>query len=360
MTEQTFETRRSLRPKRKFPRRLIALLTAIVITAGSLAYFNRAELRGFVEQFTGAEFSGAEGELVTVVVKRGDVGTDVAKALVDAGVTKSYDVTLRTIYAMNPTFFPGSYNVPSNISSSKAVSYLVDPSNMVTNRITIREGLRLGSVFELLAEKTGIPVSKFEIEAKDYQSFGIPSEAPSLEGYLFPATYSFDPSYSARDILEVLVQRTKDQLTEDGVAKKDWHRVLTLASVIQREARMEQDFYKVSRVFLNRLDINMPLQSDATVSYGVGGNTFQTSAADRADPNPYNTYKYPGLPIGPISGVGALAIDAALNPADGPWLYFVSVNLKTGETVFSETFAQHEAAVEVWRKWLRENPEWND
>jgi UPF0755 protein len=360
MSELVFETRRSLRPKRKFPRRLLALITAIVITAGSLAYFNRAEIRGLVEQFTGAEYSGTEGELVTVVVKRGDVGTDVATALVDAGVTKSYDVTLRTIYAMNPTFFPGSYSIPSNIPSAKAVAYLVDPTNMISNRITIREGLRISSVLQLLSEKTGIPVSSFEQEAKDYKSFGIPAEAPSLEGYLFPATYNFDPSYSAREILNILVQRTKDQLVEDGVAEKDWHRVLTLASVIQREARMEQDFYKVSRVFLNRLDINMPLQSDATVSYGVGGNTFQTSAADRADPNPYNTYKYAGLPIGPISGVGALAIDAALNPADGPWLYFVSVNLKTGETVFSETFAQHEAAVEVWRKWLRENPEWND
>jgi UPF0755 protein len=313
-----------------------------------------------VEQLTGAEYSGAEGELVTVVIKRGDVGTDVAKALVDSGVTKNYDVTLRTIYSTNPTFFPGSYSIPSNIPSAKAVSYLVDPTNMTSNRITIREGLRNASVFQLLSEKTGIPVSAFELEAEDYQNFGLPVEAPSLEGYLFPATYNFDPSYTAREILNVLVQRTKDQLAEDGVAKKDWHRVLTLASVIQREARMEPDFYKVSRVFLNRLDINMALQSDATVSYGVGGNTFQTSEADRADPNPYNTYMYPGLPIGPISGVGALAIDAALNPADGPWLYFVSVNLKTGETVFSETFAQHEAAVEVWRKWLRENPEWND
>lgn len=360
MSEPVFETRRSLRPKRKFPRRLIALITAIVITAGSLAYFNRGELRGLVEQLTGAEYSGPEGALVTVVVKRGDEGTDVAKALVAAGVTKTYDVTLRTIYSMNPTFFPGSYKIPSQISSSKAVSLLVDPTNMISNRVTIREGLRIGSVFQLLSEKTRIPQSEFESEAKDYKSFGIPAQAPSLEGFLFPATYNFDPSYSAREILNILVQRTKDQLNEDGVAERDWHRVLTLASVIQREARMEQDFYKVSRVFVNRLAIDMPLQSDATVSYGVGGNTFQTSAADRTDPNPYNTYKYPGLPIGPISGVGALAIDAALNPAEGPWLFFVSVNLKTGETVFSETYAQHQAAVEVWRDWLLENPDWND
>ena len=360
MSEPVFESRRNLRPKKRFSKQLLVVLGVLVLAIGSIAYANRSDLRVFVEQFTGAEYSGTEGALVTVVVKRGDVGTDVAKALVDAGVTKSYDVTIRTIYSMNPTFFPGSYKIPSRISSAKAVSYLVDPTNMISNRITLREGLRLSSVFTLLSEKTGIAVSEFENEAKNLQSFGIPEVAPSLEGYLFPATYSLDPAYSAREILNVLVQRTKDQLIEDQVDEKDWHRVLTLASVIQREARLEQDFYKVSRVFVNRLAIDMPLQSDATVSYGVGGNTFQTSAADRADPNPYNTYKYPGLPIGPISGVGALAIDAALNPADGPWLFFVSVNLKTGETIFTETYAQHQAAVQVWRDWLRENPDWND
>ena len=360
MSDQVFETRRNLRPKKRFPKRLLALVLAVGLVAGATAYFNRVALRGFVEGITGAEYSGTGEAKVNVVIKRGDVGSDVAKALVDAGVTKSYDITLRTIYSLNPTFFPGTYLVPAKISSTSAVSFLVDPSNTISNLVTIREGLRISAVFALLSEATKISISDFEREAKNLSDFEIPSEAPSLEGYLFPATYSFDPSYTAREVLSVLVTRTKEQLFNDGVAKKDWHRVLTLASVIQREARQEQDFYKVSRVFANRLAVNMPLQSDATVSYGVGGNTFQTSAADRADDNPYNTYKYPGLPIGPISGVGALAIDAALNPASGPWLYFVSVNLKTGETVFSETYAQHEAAVEIWRKWLIENPDWND
>jgi len=360
MSDQVFETRRSLRPKKKFPRRLLAILLALVLVLGVSAFFNRIAVRGFIEGVTGAEYSGSGLDKVNVVIKRGDVGEDVAKALVSAGVTKSYDITLRTIYALNPTFFPGTYLVPAQISSSTAISYLVNPTNTLTNKVTIREGLRMSSVFTLLSKATKIPIANFENEAKNYSDFGIPKEAPSLEGYLFPATYNFDPSYTAREILNVLVARTKEQLLEDGVAKEDWHRVLTQASLIQREARLEQDFYKVSRVFENRLLINMPLQSDATVSYGVNGNTFQTSAADRADDNPYNTYKYQGLPIGPISGVGALAIDAALNPAPGPWFYFVSVNLETGETVFSETYAQHEAAVEIWRQWLRENPGWND
>jgi len=360
MSEQSFETRRSLRPKKRLPRRLLAIVLGVALVLGVSAYFNRVAVRVFIEGVTGAEYSGSGLDKVNVVIKRGDVGEDVAKALVSAGVTKSYDITLRTIYALDPTFFPGTYLVPAQISSLSAIAYLVDPTNTLSNKVTIREGLRMSAVFALLSKATKIPVSDFENVAKNFADFDIPKEAPSLEGYLFPATYNFDPSYTAREILNVLVVRTKDQLLEDGVAKEYWHRVLTQASVIQREARLEQDFYKVSRVFENRLLIDMPLQSDATVSYGVNGDTFQTSAADRADDNPYNTYKYPGLPIGPISGVGALAIDAAINPAPGPWFYFVSVNLETGETVFSETYAQHEAAVEIWKQWLRENPGWND
>jgi len=360
MSDSNFETRRSLRQSRKRPVRLLAFLLAGFLVLGAAAYSNRGAIRSFYEEVTGAEYSGKGGAAVNVVVKPGDQGPQVAKALFEAGVTKNYDVTLRTIYSLNPLFFPGTFLVPSEISSAKAVEFLLDSNNIVANRVTIREGLRLNSVFELLSTTTKIPVDSFKEAANDLDGFDIPSQAPSLEGYLFPATYSFDPSLDAAEILQVMVERTKQQLNEDGVAQKDWHKVLTLAAVIQREARMEKDFYKVSRVFVNRLEINMPLQSDATVSYGVDGNTFQTSVADRANDNPYNTYKYPGLPIGPISGVGALAIDAALNPVEGPWLYFVSVNLETGETVFSETYAQHQAAVEVWRKWLIENPGWND
>jgi UPF0755 protein len=134
--------------------------------------------------------------------------------------------------------------------------------------------------------------------------------------------------------------------------------VITLASIIQREGRYTEDFYKISRVFINRIDIGMALQSDATVSYGAGTVSYTTTAAQRADDNPWNTYKYPGLPKGPISAPGALAIDAALHPADGTWLFFCTVNLETGETEFTTTLSEHERSVAKWRAWMIENPEW--
>jgi len=130
--------------------------------------------------------------------------------------------------------------------------------------------------------------------------------------------------------------------------------------MIQREAGSNpDDFYKVSRVFQNRLDDGWNLESDATVGYGADTlDTVFTTDEDRADAsNPYNTYANPGLPIGPIGLPGDLAIDAALNPVEGPWFFFVTIDLATGETVFSETIDEHESAVELLREWCNASVE---
>lgn len=360
MSDSTTETRRDRSRKSKAITRLVIFGIAISLIIGASAYANRSLVRQWLDNISGSEFSGKGATGTTFVVNRGDDGTVIAKQLVSLGITKEYSSTLRHIYASNPTFFPGTYLLPKEISTDEAIRILTDPSNMVVNKVMIREGLRLPSVLTALASGTGIQKSDLVSASKDLSSFDIPKSAPSLEGYLFPATYSFSPGLNAHEVLAAMVARTKEQLTKDGVAKMDWHKVLTLASVIQMEARQTPDFYKVSRVFKNRLAIGMHLQSDATVSYGVNGSTVSTSNADRQDPNRYNTYRYPGLPLGPISGAGATAIDAALNPADGSWLFFCAINLKTGETVFSTTVAEHEKAVARWRAWMLENPGWND
>jgi UPF0755 protein len=227
--------------------------------------------------------------------------------------------------------------------------------------VLIKEGATLPNTLKKLSEGTGIELAEFETASKDLASFGIPAEAPSLEGYLFPATYTFDPGLSAHDILQQLVDRSIKSLDAAGVAPADRHRVLTMAALIQKEGGSVDDFYKVSRVFQNRIDQGMLLQSDATVSYGAGSSSISTTGAQRADANnPYNTYVHPGLPVGPIGAPGDDAIDAALHPADGPWLYFVLVNGETGETAFSKNLAEHNAAVKVWQKWLRAHPDFDN
>ncbi|MCF8540989.1 MAG: endolytic transglycosylase MltG, partial [Aurantimicrobium sp.] len=166
----------------------------------------------------------------------------------------------------------------------------------------------------------------------------------------------------ARDILQTMVDRCFQALDEAGVAEADRFRIITMASLIQKEAGAASDFPKVSRVFWNRLDEGMwptgLLESDATVAYGAGVKRVETTVEERADTNnPYNTYVHPGPLYAPISNPGDVAINAALNPIEGPWFYFVCVNYETGETIFSTTVDEHLAAVEVWDQWLRENPE---
>lgn len=359
MSEFPQPTGRDMRPKSSRKTKLIVILVSVALVLSGAAYLGKSNIRLLLDAVAGSEYTSEGIGEVAFVVNRGDNGEIVAKNLVAAGVTKEYESTLRHIYAANPTFFPGTYMLPKQVYTDVAIRILTDPSQMVVDKVTVREGLRIDSVLALLAKETGIAKEEFVRASNKLSDFDIPKSAPSLEGYLYPATYSFDPSLSAQEVLSVMVTRTKEQLVSDGVAKKDWHKVLTLASVIQMEARQTQDFYKVSRVFTNRLAIGMHLQSDATVSYGVNGSTVSTSNADRNDPNKYNTYRYAGLPVGPISGAGATAIDAALHPADGSWLFFCAINLKTGETVFSTTIAEHEKAVERWRQWMIENPGWN-
>ena len=330
----------------------------IVLLVGVAGYANKGAIRAAYEQLQGNDYPGPGTGEVTLTVKSGDSGEAIANELVAAGVVKNFRTTYQLIIDTNPTFYPGIFTLKKQMRSIDAINALTDQNSAYLQRTTIKEGLRASVLFGVLAESTGIAKSEFEALFNKPSLFGLDSSVPNLEGYLFPATYTFAPGSTAKEILQVMVDRMQQELDAFGVSKDKVHDVLTLASVIQKEARIKEDFYKVSRTFLNRIKDGMHLQSDATVSYGVGGNTVSTSSSDRANKNGYNTYLNPGLPIGPISAPGSVAIDAALHPAVGKWLYFCTVNLETGETVFSETYAQHEKAVALWQAWMREHPEY--
>lgn len=340
-----------------FKRRRVLVITALALIIGlAVGYVNRSEVRNAWDVVTGADFSGTGHGSVTLVIHEGDDGAQIAQELVDLKVVKSYRSVYKLLISRDQVFYPGTYRLKQEMSSAAALSAIADPANRISNRITIKEGWRISKVLSELSGKTGIALEDFRAASADLASIGVPSSEVSAEGWLFPATYEFDPGISATAILKQMVERMHSELDHYGVSTKNAHRVLTLAALIQAEARMQPDFYKVSRVFLNRIAGGMRLQSDATVSYGVNGKTVSTSAADRSNPNGYNTYLHDGLPIGPISAPGSVAIDAALHPAAGNWLYFCAVNLKTGETVFSNTYAEHAIAVAQWRKWMSENP----
>ncbi len=309
------------------------------------------------------DYEGQGSGETTVVIHSGDSGTEVTNALVEAGVIKGFDAFYVLLLEQEPPvqFFPGYYILAQKMSSAEALKAIQDPANRVENTALIQEGKSSFQIFDILNAATGVPVADFEAAAKDLAGLGIPVDAPNIEGYLFPATYLFDPDVDATSVLKILVNRTFQALDSAGVAPEDRERVLTIASLIQREAGSNpDDFFKVSRVIQNRLDEGMKLQFDSTSHYGYvwkhgereDGGVF-SSRAELNDDNPYNTYVITGLPQGPIGAAGDLAIDAALHPADGPWLYFVTVNLDTGETIFTATNAEHNAAVRQLQDWCR-------
>jgi UPF0755 protein len=301
------------------------------------------------------------GEAAEVVIAQGDFGSAIATSLADAGITMTPKAFTELLVSTTPepTFLPGTYALEKEMSAEAALAALTDGAHQVQSKVLVKEGSTLEQTFAAISEGTGVPVADLEAAASDPTVFGVPKQAPSLEGFLFPATYPFEPGTTAEDILQQMVTRMNQSLDAAGVPEADRLEVLTLASIIQKEGGVAEDFPKVSRVFTNRLETGMNLQSDATVSYGTGGTSIFTTDAERADAsNLYNTYANPGLPIGPISAPGDAAIDAAENPVDGDWLYFVLVNGETGETKFSTTLAEHEAGVAQFQQWLRDNPDY--
>jgi UPF0755 protein len=365
---ETQGPRRGGRPPLKRKRRLgwlwALLIVFVLIAAGGVTGWVLFEPQ--IRHVLGWEepndyTTTGNGTKVTVVIQSGDIGSDVAKTLAEAGVTKTFTAFYQLLLKNpNVTFEPGSYSLQKQMSAKSALAALQDPKNRIVHVAVIKEGVSAQSAFVQLAAATSLPVADFQAAAKDYVALGVPADAPSIEGFLFPATYTFDPGVTAPQVLKQLVSTMIQHLDKAGVAPADRLKVVTLASIVQRESGPSvSDMHKIARVFQNRLDQGMRLQSDATVAYGTGHtDRVTTTDAERADAgNPYNTYAHNGLPVGPIGLPGDDAIDSALHPTPGPWLYFVAVNLKTGETVFSTTVAEHNAAVKQWQAWCHASPE---
>ncbi len=342
---------------------VIGLILGMVVGAGVLVWNVAGDRIMSILNNEPRDYEGAgNGTEVEFTILPGDTGTDIANRLEQQGVVRTSGAFIDAVLARpeEPQFQPGTYRLQQEMSSAEALVALLDESNRIENTVTIPEGTRETVVYELVQETYGISVDELKKLASQPQTFGLPEEAKSLEGFLFPATYTFAPDVSAKEVLQTMVDRSFQALDQQGVAKEDRWQIVLMASLVEREARLDEDFPKVARVFYNRLEIDMPLQSDATVTYWTE-QTHRASTTDdeRADEsNPYNTYVHSGMIPAPISNPGDRAIEAAVHPAEGEWLYFVTVDLETGETVFSTTFEEHEQAVAKWLKWLEDHPDY--
>jgi UPF0755 protein len=239
------------------------------------------------------------------------------------------------------------------MAAGDVVEILVNPDNMVKNSITIPEGLRVADIVDILAAKTDYSKKDFQKVLDDPDQLGLPEYAHgNPEGYLFPATYDFPPGSTPKDMLAAMVTRWQqaaddaDLVNAAAALGYTPAELMTVASLVQSEGRGD-DMPKIARVIYNRLEnpdngiTNGLLQIDATVNYALGRSTIARLTQDEIDSvadSPYNTYTQSGLPPGPIAAPGDDAIAAAAHPADGDWLFYVTVNLRTGLTKFTASY----------------------
>jgi UPF0755 protein len=342
----------------------IGVLVTVVILLGGLVgggWWAWGQYGETVQNLFGtpeiADFEGPGKEPeILITVEPGDIGEVVARKLVNEGVTASFESVYNILLTDSSIVFqPGTYRLLTEMSAVDAIEALRNNANRAEYRFTLPEGIRMTDALDIIAERTSLTREDLDQAVSDPTQYGVNPPFGGLEGYLFPATYTFEWGTSADVVIQRLVDETVKRLESKGVAPDDFHNVLTIASILEREARLEDDFYKVSRVIANRLapGSGVPrLQMDSTVTYWEETfDTVWTTDAARANAdNPYNTYYYEGLPAGPIALSGDLALDAALNPAEGPWLYFVTWNMATGETLFSTTLREHERFIALGKE----------
>jgi UPF0755 protein len=252
----------------------------------------------------------------------------------------------------------GLYRFELPLSPAEVLNRMVLGKGLF-HRVTIPEGLTVKEIADLLAKMAIVKEEQFLAAAKDpglLAFLGLPETG--IEGYLFPNTYHFTPETPAREIILMMTEQFRKSFEPLMGQRKEGngltpHQIVTLASIIEKEAGVEAERPLVSAVFHNRLKLKMPLQSDPTVIYGLKDFNGNLTRKDLLDVSPYNTYRIPALPPGPICNPGVSSLKAAIHPAAAPYLYFVSKN--DGTHLFSETLESHKLAVKTYQP-RYENP----
>lgn len=334
---------------------------------------------------TEGDFSGEGNETIVMVqVAEGQSLSDLADELDKKGVVGSPGAFMNAANAhpRSNSLQPGYYRLQEQMSAESAVEALLDPANQA-GMIDVPTGLRLEDtrvvasddvrkgIFTLIsdatcgagAEETCVTVEDLRDAAGHLsaEELGVPAWATEgvlargddprrIEGLITPGIHQFDPASDAKTILKSLIASSARQFESTGLEASAMavgltpYELVTAASLVEAEAPAD-DFDKVARVILNRLEINQPLEFDSTVNYDLPDQEVATTDDDRARETPWNTYRRYGLPATPIGSPSLKAIEAMENPAPGTWLYFVTIDGK-GTTIFSNTFEEHQAATQ--------------
>jgi UPF0755 protein len=296
------------------------------------------------------DYGGQGSGSVTITINPGDNAAKIGATLKKAQVVKSAEAfrDAASSDSRSRSIGPGVYKLRKHMKASLALDLLLDPKSRVFDRVVIPEGTRLSRILEIISKQMDIPIADVQAAAAKTSALGLPAYAHGkLEGFLFPATYSFEDSTTATQALTAMVRRfTQEAKTiglESGARALGYtaYDVVTIASLVEKEARLPEDYAKVARVAYNRLKPSWgkPFGFDSTLNYLLPERKGALTAADLHIDSPYNSRIHTGLPPTPIDSPGRAALEAALHPADGGWLYFVTID-KAGHTAFSTTNEQ--------------------
>ncbi len=345
------DSRRRRRGSLKSCLALLVVVGLVVAAAVAAVAFGRDKIQDLLAE--PPDYTGDGRGSLLFEVEEGQSVAEIGRNLKADGVVKSVEAFTEVAAGDDDatSIQVGFYELKREMPAADALEALVKADNLVQDTVTVPEGLRVEDTLKALADGTKIPLAKFEAAAEDAKAIGLPSYAEgNPEGYLFPATYAFAPDANAVDMLGDMVDRWRQAAEEadlEGAAEElgyTPHELMTVASLVESEANRAQDRGKVARVIYNRLETDATdgrLQIDATVNYALGRDLGLGLTPEQLDvDSPYNTRKYAGLPPGPIESPGDDAIEAATSPTEGDWVYYVTVDLDTGETRFTDDYDQ--------------------
>ena len=303
---------------------------------------------------------GVPGKIVSVTVPEGATGKDIGKLLAAEDLIEHeilFRIALRIEGAGGPLKH-GRYELPQGLSASQLLERLRKGPTQALKaeeipdecKVTIPEGLTIAQTADLFPNPGAF--IKAASDPAHVARLGI--QADTLEGFLMPNTYFFDEQPEESDVIRRMVLQFEKEyaaLTEEipGAADYDKNTIVTVASLVEEEARVDDERALVAAVIYNRLDRNMALQMDSTIQYALKKYGQRILYEDRETDSPYNTYKHTGLPPGPISNPGVASLRAAMQPAQEDYLYFVS-NADGKTHTFSSTDAEHVRAVRRFRR----------
>lgn len=291
---------------------------------------------------------------------------DIASTLYQEGfISDKYYFLLETkLEKSSLDFVSGQYTVSSNMSSTEILHLLTTNSSNQedTIRFTIPEGYTIEQIAEVLEKKNIVTKNAFldATQNRDYSSdYSFLRDMPTnrdykyqLEGYLFPDTYIVRKDITSEEIVIMMLNRFKEILLPyiSYIQSSQYtiHDLITIASIIEQEAKLDEERPIIAGVIYNRLDVGMPLQMCSTVQYSLNKRKATLTLQDLEEDTPYNTYLYKDLPIGPISNPGEASIKAATLPAYHDYYYFVLQDAETGTHYFSETGEEHSRAKSLY------------